>query len=208
VKYYPAFLNLKDKKAVVIGGGPVAERKARTLIKAGASVTVISPSLTEDLKKLRDKKKLEHIGRDFKKGDLKNAFLVIAATSSATANTEAARDARFLINVVDTPSEGNFIAPSIVKRGLLTIAVSTEGASPALSKAIRRELEKLYGKEFALYLKFVESVRKKAMKRIPDPKKREKFLKSFSSGKILTAIRGKGLNAVSGKISASLESTR
>lgn len=202
MKYYPAFLNLKDKKAVVIGGGRVAERKVRTLIQAGASVTVISPALTANLKRLLDKKQIEYIKKNYEKGDVKNAFMVIAATSFAQINTQAAHDAKFLINVVDTPAEGNFIAPSIVKRGPLTIAISTEGSSPALSKSIRKELEKLYGKEFELYLKFVGSLRRKTLKHTKDPKKRERFLKSLASEKIFDTLRNKGFSAASKKIHA------
>jgi precorrin-2 dehydrogenase/sirohydrochlorin ferrochelatase len=208
VKYYPVFLNLKNKKAVVIGGGMVAERKVRALIRAGASVTIISPTLTQVLKKLKDKEQFTYIKRNYQRGDVNDAFLVIAASSSTRTNAEIARDANSLINVIDAPSVGNFIAPSVVRRGPLTIAISTEGASPALSKAIRKEMEKLYDKEFTLYLKFVESVRGKAMEKIADRKKRERFLKSLASGKILASIREKGFSAVYNKISVSLENTR
>ncbi len=207
MKYYPLFLNLKDKKAVVVGGGRVADRKTRTLLKTGARVTIISPTLTVSLQELEDKKKIVHIKRSYKKGDIKDAFLVVAATSSVRTNSQVARDARSLINVIDTPSGGNFIAPSIVRRGPLTIAISTEGASPALSKAVRKELEKLYGREFALYLKFVESVREKAMRKIPDNKKREKFLKSLASEKIFNTLRKKGFPAVSKEIQTLLNSS-
>lgn len=207
MKYYPVFLNLKNKNAVIIGGGEVAERKARTLLKAGASLKIISPALTRGLRKFSEKGNLKHIKRSYQKGDVKRAFLVIAATSSPQINAKIAEDAGFLINVVDKPLEGNFIAPSIVKRGPLTLAVSTEGASPAISKAIRKELEKLYGKDFGLYLKFVESVRRKAMQRIPDHKKREKFLKSLASEEIFSALRNKGFKAVSGKILTFLDSS-
>jgi precorrin-2 dehydrogenase/sirohydrochlorin ferrochelatase len=206
VKYYPVFLNLKDKKTALVGGGRVAERKARTLIKAGATVKIISPSLTRNLKTFSEKGKLSHIKRSYKRRDVNKAFHVIAATSSPQTNTKVAHDAEFLINVTDKPSEGNFIAPSIVRSGPLTIAISTEGASPAISKAIRKELEKLYCKEFALYLKFVESIRKTAIKTIADHKKRERFLKSLASEEIFRYLRSKGFTAVSKKISAALES--
>ena len=205
MKYYPVFLNLKDKKTVVIGGGRVAERKARTLIKAGAAVKIISPSLTHNLQMLCEGGKLTHIKRNYKKGDGKDAFLVIAATSSPQINTKVANDAELLINVIDTPSEGNFIAPSIVRRGSLTIAISTEGASPAISKTIRKEIERLYGTEFAFYLKFAESIRRKAMKKIADHKKRERFLKSLASEEIFRALRSKGFRAVSKTVLTSLD---
>jgi precorrin-2 dehydrogenase/sirohydrochlorin ferrochelatase len=203
VKYYPVFLNLKDRKAVVIGGGKVAERKVLALIKAGASVKVISPEITSALKSLKKKKTLIHIRRNYRRGDLKNAFIVIAGTSSAQINTEIAKDASHLINVIDTPSEGNFIAPSVIKRGPLSIAVSTEGCSPAVAKNIRKELEKLYGPEFARYIRFLETMRKKAMKEIKSNKKRGKYLKSLASEKIFKTLREKGTSGL-GKIMTEL----
>ena len=204
MKYYPAFLDLKDKKTVIIGGGKVAERKVRLLINTGASIKLISPDITNNLRKLADKGLLEHIKRNYRDGDLNDAFIVIAATSSTVLNTRIAREARHLVNVIDMPSEGNYIVPSVVKRGPLTIAISTEGASPAVSKAIRKEIEELYGKEFALYLKFVETIRKLAMKKIIDSKEREKFLQSLASEDIFKSLLERGFSRLSQKIYASL----
>ncbi len=204
MKYYPAFLDLKDKKAVILGGGKVAERKVRLLLQAGASVTVVSPDVTARLRDLVNRGLLRHVKRTYKKGDLKNAFIVIAGTSSSVINRKIARDARHLVNVVDIPSEGNYIVPSILKRGPLTIAISTEGSSPALSRAIRKELERQYSSEFALYLKFVERVRKKAMKDIAEAKRREKFLKSLASDDLLNKLRSKGFSTVRKIIEGSL----
>lgn len=204
MKYYPAFLDLKDKKAVIIGGGKVAERKVRLLINTGAFVKLISPDITNNLRKLAEKGLLEHIKRNYRDGDLNDAFIVIAATSSTVINTRIAREARHLVNVIDMPSEGNYIVPSVVKRGPLTIAISTEGASPAVSKAIRKEIEEHYGKEFALYLKFMETIRKRAMKEIIDNREREKFLQSLASVDIFKSLRERGFSRLSQKISASL----
>jgi precorrin-2 dehydrogenase/sirohydrochlorin ferrochelatase len=195
VKYYPVFVRLNDKRVVVVGGGRVAERKALTLIKAGAMVDVISPTITKNLQRYRDKGLVRHIERDYKRGDLKGAFIVIAATSSRDVNSHVEREAQrrgCLINVVDTPSEGNFIAPSFIRRGPLTIAISTEGYSPAISRAIRRELESLYGPEFTRYLRFAGNIRKEAIRSIQDRKKREKLLKFLSSSKVFTTLRNKG----------------
>ena len=208
MKYYPAFLDLKDKKAVVIGGGKVAERKVRGLIKAGACVKVVSPSVTAGLERLIDKGKISHVRRNYKKGDLKGAFIVIAGTSSGETNKKVALDAGCLVNVIDSPSDGDFIVPSVVKRGPLTVAVSTEGASPAVSRAIRKEIEKYYDKEFANYLRFVESVRKKAMREIKDAARRAKFFRSIASEEIFNTLRDKGFNAVSKKLLALLESMK
>jgi precorrin-2 dehydrogenase/sirohydrochlorin ferrochelatase len=205
VKYYPAFIDLHGKRAVVIGGGNVAERKARSLIKAGARVTVISPQITDGLTKLGKKGLLKHRGRNYRKSDLAGAFIVIAGTSSSRTNDRIAGDARSLVNVIDVPSRGNFIVPSVVERGALTIAVSTGGASPAVSKAIRKEMERLYGTEFARYIRFLERIRKKASAKIPRTKTRNAFLRSLASEELLTTLRNKGFRTASREITAALE---
>lgn len=196
MKYYPVFLNLDGKKVVVVGGGRVAQRKVSALIKAGAFVEVVSPKITRGLGAYEKRGQLRHRRKKYESGDLKGAFLVIAATSSKETNTLVDRDSEQLINVVDTPAEGNFIVPSVVRRGLLTIAISTGGSSPALSKAIRKELEKHYGPEFARYLRFVEKIRREAMSRMTDDRERERFLKKLASGKILNTLRSRGFKAV------------
>ena len=201
MRYYPAFLNLKNKKAVVVGGGKVAERKVRLLIKAGANVKVISPDITKPLEKLRDKGNLKHANRNYVKRDLKNAYIVIAATSSAEINTKIAGESENLVNVVDTPSEGNYIVPSVVTRGPLTIAISTEGTSPAVSKTIRKEIEKHYSKEFTHYMRFLEVMREKAVAEITDSNKRRKFLKSLASEELIYIVRNQGFGAASEIIS-------
>jgi len=203
MKYYPVFLNLKRVKVVVVGGGRVAERKASALLKAGALVKIISPAITKTLEKYKKQGLVTHIKREYRQGDLRDAFIVIAATSSSQINNSVEADSKDiprLINVVDTPAKGNFIVPSIVKRGPLTIAISTEGCSPALSKAIRKELEDIYGSEFSHYLKFVEGIRRQAMKKIKDSGDREKFLKSLASEDIFSSLRKNGVTPAIKKI--------
>jgi len=201
VKYYPAFIDLRNKPAVVIGGGSVAERKVRSLVAAGADVRVISPDITKGLAKLRDRGLLKHTRRTYRKGDLKKAFIVIAGTSSPLVNKKIADEAECLINVIDVPSEGNFIVPSLVRQGALSIAISTKGASPAISKAIRKEIQGLYGKEYGRYLTFVETVRQKALTAIKDTGKRKRFLNFLASEKNLSRLREKGFDEVAGEIS-------
>lgn len=203
MKYYPVFLNLKGVKAVVVGGGRVAERKVVTLLKAGALVKIISPAITKTLEKYKKQGLVSHIKREYRQGDLKDAFIVIAATSSPQTNSRVEDDSKNLprlINVVDTPSMGNFIVPSIVNRGHLTIAISTEGSSPALSKAVRKELEEIYGAEFSDYLKFVKSIRNQAMNKIKNSVDREKFLKSLASEEVFRTLRKNGVKAAVKKI--------
>lgn len=204
MNYYPAFLNLQEKKAVVVGGGKVAERKVLTLIKAGADVTVVSPLLTSRLQKLKEAKRIRHISRTYRAGDLKDSFLVIAATDSPAVNTKVAGDAPALLNVVDVPFECNFIAPSMVRRGPLVFAISTGGTSPAFAKTVRKEIEKSYGTVFSDYLGFVKVLRTRAMREIADKAAREKFLKSLASEDILYTLRTKGLTAVKLSVMARL----
>lgn len=183
-----------------MGGGRVAERKVRFLIRAGAEVKVVSPAITAWLARCKEQGQLKHVRRSYRKGDLKNAFVVVAATSSPETNTKIAHDAENLVNVVDPPSAGNFIVPSTVRRAPLTLAISTEGASPAVSKAIRKEIEANYDREFARYLRFVEKIRRQAMEKITDRKKREKFLKSLASEEAFRMLRNKGFRAISEKM--------
>lgn len=178
--YYPVLLNLKGKKVIVVGGGKVAERKALPLLRSGAKVTVISPECTERLKKENLRKHIQYVPRRYKKGDLKNAFLVIAATDSAETNRKISEDAPYLVNVVDKPLLCNFIVPSVVRRGPLTIAVSTSGISPSLARTIRKELEGLYGREFEKHLNYIKKMRVKALSGIKNDKERIKFLRGLS----------------------------
>lgn len=196
MSYYPAFLDLRGKKAVVVGGGRVAERKVLSLITAGAEITVVSPSLTDRLRQAKSENRLRHLSRNYRKGDLHGSFLAIAATDSEKVNSRVARDAPALVNVADVPSECNFIAPSVVRRGQLAIAISTGGASPALAKTLRKELEKTYGPEFSDYLRFTRQIRARALASIRQKGRREGFLKGLASQNMLDMLRTEGLTAV------------
>ena len=191
--YYPAFLNLRGKKVVVVGGGRVAERKILALLGTGADITVVSPDITKRLEKEKTKRTLKHIGHRYRKGDIDNAFLAIAATDSVITNERVSRDAPCLVNVVDTPKLCNFFVPSTVNRGHLTIAISTGGVSPAFSKSIRKELEKEFGPEIARYLTVLRKIRAEALKTISDNEKRGRFLKALASDEMLRLLRDKGL---------------
>lgn len=193
---YPAFLNLKGKRAFVIGGGKVAERKILTLLKAGAKITVISPEITKRIEGEKRKGRIKHICRQYRKGDLRNAFLVVSATGSHVINKHVSDDAPSLVNVVDAPALCNFIVPSVIQRGHLTIAISTGGISPGLSKSIRKELEHLYAPDFAHYLRSLKKIRPNAMKEITDKKKRTAFLKSLASEEVIGILRQKGFKEV------------
>ncbi|MBI5212624.1 MAG: bifunctional precorrin-2 dehydrogenase/sirohydrochlorin ferrochelatase [Nitrospirae bacterium] len=200
VNYYPAFINLFGKRCVVVGGGKVAERKVMSLLRCGAHVKIISPALTDALERQKERGKVVHIKRTYRTGDLGGVFLVIAATGNERVNTKVSNDAPCLVNVVDVPETANFIVPSVVKRGPMTIAVSTSGASPAMAKRIRKELELIYNKDFGRYLNFLKQLRKMIMKEINDKKARERFLKELASQEFLNILRGKGFQKAKDKV--------
>lgn len=195
-RHYPLYLDLEGKKVYVIGGGKVAERKVLSLLESGADVTVISPSVTERLKTLSQKKQIRYIPRPFRKGDLKCSFLAVISTGRKEINRSVAKEAKLsccLYNVADDPEVSNFIVPSTIKREKLTIAISTGGISPALSKKIRMELEKRYGKEYGIFLNLIEGRRKRLMKEIPSESIRRRIFQKLVDSGLPEIIKNKGI---------------
>lgn len=177
--YYPIFLDLRNRLCLVIGGGKVAERKVMTLIKFNAKVKVIAPSITKRLISLEEKGKIEILKRDYKKGDLNGAFIVFAATDKKEINREIKKDAAelgILTNVVDDPDFCDFIVPSIVKKGHITIGISTSGMLPLFAKTLKEKIEELLTKDHVKYVKLIGNLRKIIIKEIKDPKKRKRVM--------------------------------
>ena len=192
MRYYPIFLDLKNKKCVVIGGGSVAERKAVTLLSCDADVWVISPEVTSKLIGLAKKKKLRYIKKRYEDKDIKDAFLVVAATNNREANKAvfaAANKYKCLLNIVDKPDDSNFIVPSLISRGDLTIAVSTGGKSPAFAKRIRKELEQKYGKEYSAFLKAMGKVRERLLKNVSSEKARRQVFNKLVHSNIIELLK-------------------
>ena len=166
--YYPAFLNIRSKRCVVVGGGKIALRKIKTLLECGADITVISPSLDPELTELVEAKGIDHISREYEPEDTKDVFMTIAATDMREINVKVAADARkrgILINIADNSELSNFIIPSYFRRGGLTMAISTSGMSPALARKIRSKLEKNFGEEYGLLLSLIKEVRSELKQR-------------------------------------------
>jgi precorrin-2 dehydrogenase/sirohydrochlorin ferrochelatase len=161
-RYYPISLDVSGKRCVVVGGGEVALRKVNALLEHEAIVQVISPELCAELEDLYVSGRIMAAKRPYAEGDLAGAFVAIAATDDADINRNVAAEAeklRVLVNAVDTPSLSNFIVPSHLRRGDLSIAVSTGGASPALARRIRERLEGEFGKEYETLLALAGQVR-------------------------------------------------
>jgi precorrin-2 dehydrogenase/sirohydrochlorin ferrochelatase len=186
---YPAVLDLRGRRAVVVGGGRVALRKARALLAAGASVRVVAPKLVAALK--RDPR-IECRAGPYRKRHLRGAILVIAATDDEGVNARIAADARAagaLVNVVDRPEECDFIVPSQVRRGDLVIAVTTGGAAPSLSRRIRERLERQFGPEYARLLAALRRVRQDLKARGLAPAVRRRIFERLTRDDVVAAAR-------------------
>ena len=199
-RFYPLYLDIKGKKCVIVGGGKVAYRKACSLTEAGADVTVISPDTCPEM---ANEKGLSLINKSYDESCLDGAMLVIAATDDEEINKKVSLDAgkrNIIINVVDRPELCSFIIPSTVKRGNLCISISTGGASPALAKNIRKELEDVFGPEYGEYINLLTRMRDVAMSDVTDDEKRRKILQRLAEKDILEIVKTKGTEEAEAKI--------
>ncbi len=192
MNYYPIYLNLQQQYCVVIGGGPIAEGKVRGLLQTEAIVTLIAPTVTATLQALADERRLTYIARAYQSGDLAGAFLAIGATDDRTINEQIwqeANERHILINVVDDTPHCNFIAPSILRRGDLTLAISTGGKAPALAVRLREELEHSLGDEYAQFLQLAGELREPLAARYPDFEQRKAVWYQLVDADILALLR-------------------
>lgn len=160
---YSISLQLKDRLCVVIGGGPVAIRKVRGLLEAGARVRLVAP---EPAAMAELSPALEVIQRPYLAGDLEGACLAFAATSNRQVNAAVVREGRqrgVLVNVADAPETGDFSVPALLRRGELTVAVSTAGGSPALAALLRDRLAEHLGTEWATVIEIAAALRQKRL---------------------------------------------
>ena len=143
---FPLFVELSGRPCVVLGGGAVAERKVESLLATGALVTVVSPSLTPALTALVSAGRIVHVARGYMPGDLAGASLAFAATDDGVINAAVAEEGRergVWVNAADDPAHCDAILPAVVRRGPITVAIGTGGASPALARAVRERVELL-----------------------------------------------------------------
>ncbi|MBI3324387.1 MAG: bifunctional precorrin-2 dehydrogenase/sirohydrochlorin ferrochelatase [Candidatus Omnitrophica bacterium] len=182
--YFPLFVELKGYPALVVGGGRVALGKVRQLRSFGARVTVAAPELVAGLARLARERKIRWRRGSSRPSDLTGARLVVAATDDQPVNEAVSRLARrrgIPVNAVDQPVLCSFIFPSVVRRGKLVIAVSTGGASPALAKWIRRDLERRYGPEFGRALAGMARARERVKRDVPPARRKALFEKALNA---------------------------
>jgi len=162
MKTYPIFAVIENQPCLVVGGGAVGERKVQDLMAAGARVTVVSRTLTPELAALAIRGEISYLPEDFREVQVEGMTLVMAATDDPEVNARvsAAAQARAIwVNVADAPEYCTFIVPAQVRRGDLTLAISTGGASPALARQLREELQQHFGPEYGPYLDLLQRVR-------------------------------------------------
>ena len=190
--YFPAFLDLTDRPCLVVGGGSVAERKVLSLRATGAAVRVISPALTPALQELAARFEIAWESRAYRPGDTEGAWLVIAATDDPAVNQVVADEAKsrqLLVNRVDSAAGSTFIVPAVVRRGPLTLAVSTGGRSPALAKRVRQELETIFPVDLPGHLAELVELRSLLRERLPAPAAREAAWRDLMEAGLLDLLR-------------------
>jgi len=162
MEFHPVFLRVSGRPCVVVGAGRAAEPRILALVEAGATVTVIAPTVSVAVARLAADGRLRHLPRSYRRGDLHGFRLAYAATEDDTVHAAIAAEADasgVLLNVVDRPAWCDFITPAVVRQGALTVAISTGGASPALARKLRADLEERFGPEYAVALELLRRLR-------------------------------------------------
>ncbi len=205
--YLPIFLDVRGRRCVVVGGGEVAERKIASLLEAGAEVVVISPDATAAIANWTAAKRIARFARAYQPGDIADAALVFAATDDAELHRTIAVEARaagILINVADEPELCTFIAPAVVSRGALQIAISTSGAVPAFAARIRREIEEQFGAEYAITLEILRAARKWLRTRVHNQHERARIMKALANSDLPAHIRNEDFAAINGILTSAI----
>jgi precorrin-2 dehydrogenase / sirohydrochlorin ferrochelatase len=199
MRYYPVFLDLQNIPCLVIGGGQVGERKVKTLQSCTAKVYLISRELTPYLGEEVRQGRIDLLAQDYRTEFLTGKFLVIGATDDQILNEKIGREARdlgILCNIVDKPQECNFILPSLISRGDLTIAVSTAGKSPALAKKIRQDLERVFPEIYGFYLELLGQIRNEILGRKMSQQENQKIFQNLINSPVLSWLETGNLESL------------
>ncbi len=201
MNYYPVFLNLKGRRVLVVGAGVVARQKLPQLLSSQARVHVVSPQALPDIRRLARDGKIQWSPRPYKKADTQGVSLVIGATDDPALQKKIVKEAHargLWVNVVDVPPLCDFIAPAIVNRGDIQIAISTGGAAPALAKYLRRKLEPLIGPEYEEFARIVKTLRPDILK-LPKEKRRSLW-ECLVSDAFFEEIRKRGISRMKSRL--------
>ena len=183
--HYIACLNLKGRRALVVGGGHLGLEKTEGLLVCGADVHVVSPEVLPEVEQLAAEGSITWSKRDYETADLDGCLMAIACTDDTDTNIriyEEAEAKAMLVNIVDVPPLCNFILPAIVRTGAIAVAISTRGASPALAKRMKREIADLFGTEYARLAELLNEVRGWAKGTLPTYNDRKDFFEDIVNG--------------------------
>ncbi|TFH89757.1 NAD(P)-dependent oxidoreductase [Vibrio ouci] len=183
MQYFPLFVNLNHKPVLVVGGGEVASRKVDSLVRAGASVTIVSPQVEEYLSQLIDKGECQWIQGFYSEELLDTSYVQVwATTDNPSLNHQVHRDAKrkgILVNVVDDLPYCDFITPSMINRGRIQLAISSGGAAPVLIRNMREKIEAVLPQNLSLQADFAASKRNDIKEKLPTVDERRKFWEMF-----------------------------
>lgn len=190
--YYPIYIDIEDRDVLIVGGGNVCARKAETMLRYGARVTIVSPAVTDEIAEWAAGGRLSVQRKRYEEGDLAGRSLVIASTDDLCVNARVARDCRrrhIPVNVVDVTHLCEFIVPAIVEQGSIQVAISTGGKAPALARTLREDLERLVGPEYAEVNDLLGSLRAGAKKALPTDADRKRFFDGIIAAGVLDLLR-------------------
>ncbi len=183
MQYFPLFLNILHQPILVVGGGEVACRKVETLVKAGANVTIVSPTIAPFLHELVKKQQCQWVQNFYSSEFMHSGYMQAwATTDNPELNHQVHKDAKecgVLVNVVDDKPYCDFITPSMINRGRIQLAISSGGASPVLIRHLRESLEAVLPQNLALLADFCESKRQTIKEYLPAVSERRKFWECF-----------------------------
>jgi precorrin-2 dehydrogenase/sirohydrochlorin ferrochelatase len=199
MRYYPAFLDIKGRACLVVGGGGVATRKVDTLLECQASVTVVSLEASQTLQDLADGRRITLKIQAYNASDLEGQFLVIGATNDEALNRQISADAEarnLLCNIADRPSVCNFILPAIIQRGDLVLAISTSGKSPAFAKKLRQDLEGQFGDAYTILLELMGAIRTRLLKQAHAPEEHKPLFNKIIHSNIISLIENRQFDQI------------
>jgi precorrin-2 dehydrogenase/sirohydrochlorin ferrochelatase len=191
----PLLISLSEKRCIIIGGGAIATRRMRALLKEKAQVSIVSPEVTPVIEEASKTSHVHWIQERYNETCMDGAFLVIAATNHSDLNRRIMQDAKrrgILCNDVSDAEEGDVIFPGYIQKNDLIISVSTQGASPSLAKEILHQMDSVYGEEYGALMTILRDVRNEIKLKIPDPKERKKTLNRLAKEDVLLEMIRKG----------------
>ena len=185
--YFPVFLDLKQRRCLLVGGGDVATRKGRMLAKAGAILRVVAPEISTELRELVACHQGELWAREYQAGDMDDCVLAVAATDIESLNETISFDAKqknIPVNVVDTPALCTYITPAIIDRSPLMIAISSGGEAPVLARLVRAKLETLIPMSYGALANLASRWRERVKARFDNGDSRRKFWEKILQGPV------------------------